>query len=147
MRLAEALPSALRGHVVLLSFLDLRADANANGPSRAQIVFLRSMQRKHARFGLRVVLVDTARRTPGELVWNLGPAITVLDDDGTLAHRFGVRRAPTTFLIGRRGVVRERWDGFVGAAQLDFAIRAVEGRGPTDSRLAGCEGPALPHFL
>jgi hypothetical protein len=123
----------LRGHLVLLSFLDLRADTNENEASRAQIVFLRSMRTEHTRFGLRVILVDTAGQSRNELVndtydWNLDPPIAVLADGGTLNHRFGVRRAPTTFLIGRDGVVRKRWDEFVAAAQLDFALRALEGR-------------------
>jgi AhpC/TSA family len=134
----------LRGRVVLVSFLDTRAQATAGGdPSRAQIVFLRSMQTQHARFSLRIIVVDAAELagagTPShdDLVnytydWNLDPAIAVLRDDGTLARRFGVEQAPTTFLIGPDGMVRKRWDGFVPAAQLDFAIRALEGRSPTD---------------
>jgi hypothetical protein len=28
--------------------------------------------------------------------------------------------------------VRERWDGFVPAAQLDLSIRRLEGRSPTE---------------
>ena len=125
----------LRGHVVLLSFLDLRADTSQNEESRSQVVFLRSMRTQHTRFGLRIILVDTARQSRNELVndtydWNLDPAIAVLADDGTLTRRFGVHRAPTTFLIGRNGVVRRRWDGFAAAAQLDLAIRALEGRHP-----------------
>lgn len=125
----------LRGHVVLVSFLDIRADTSANEPSRAQIVFLRSMHTQHMRFGLRVVVVDTAKQTHDELVndtydWSLDPAIAVLGDSGTLARRFGVQRTPTTFVIGRDGVVRSRWDGFAAAAQLDFALRKLEGRGP-----------------
>jgi peroxiredoxin len=134
----------LRGSVVLVSFLDLRADTTENEPSRAQIVFLRSMQTQHARFGLRVVLVDAAdlagagTQSRSALVndaydWNLAPAIAVLGDDGTIARQFGVQRPPTTFLIGRRGVVRERWDGFVPAAQLDLALRELEGRGAAGS--------------
>jgi hypothetical protein len=130
-------------HVVLLSFLNSRAEASPEGdPSRAQIVFLRSMQRQHGRFGLRVIVVDAAelagagRPSRNDLVnytydWNLAPAIAVLPDDGTAARRFAVEHAPTTFLIGRGGVVRERWDGFVPAAQVDLAIRRLEGRGPT----------------
>ncbi len=114
----------LRGHVVLVSFLNSRAEATPEGdPSRAQIVFLRSMQTQHERFGLRVIVVDAA-----ELV----AAIAVLRDDGTLARRFGVKQAPTTFLIGPDGVVHERWDGFAPAAQLDLSIRRLEGRTPTD---------------
>jgi len=133
----------LRGHVVLVSFLNSRAEATPEGdPSRAQIVFLRSMQTQHERFGLRVIVVDAAelvgagRPSRNELVnytydWNLDPAIAVLRDDGTLARRFGVEQAPTTFLIGPDGVVHERWDGFAPAAQLDLSIRRLEGRTPT----------------
>jgi len=130
----------LRGHVVLVSFLNTRA---ATGdPSRAQVVFLRSMQRQHARFGLRIVVVDAAEvsgsGTPSrnDLVnytydLNVPPPVAVLRDDGSLARRFGVDGAPTTFLIGPGGGVRERWNAFVPAAQLDFAIRRLEGRSPT----------------
>jgi hypothetical protein len=136
--------SRLRGHVVLVSFLNSRAEATAAGdPSRAQIVFLRSMQTQHDRLGLRVIVVDAAelagagRPSRSDLVnytydWNLDPAIAVLRDDGTLARRFGVEQAPTTFLIGPDGVVRRRWDGFARAAQLDLSIRRLEGRSPTD---------------
>jgi hypothetical protein len=134
----------LRGHVVLVSFLNSRAEATPEGePSRAQIVFLRSMQRQHARFGLRVIVVDAAevagagRPSRNDLVnytydWHLDPAIAVLPDDGASARRFAVERAPTTFLIAPDGVVRERWDGFVPAARLDFALRRLEGRSPTE---------------
>lgn len=134
----------LSGHVVLVSFLDSRAEATPQGdPSRAQIVFLRSMQRQHARFGLRVIVVDAAeltgagRPSRNDLVnytydWNLDPAIAVLADDGTYARRFAVEDAPTSFLIGPDGMVRDRWDGFVPAARLDLAIRLLEGRSPTD---------------
>jgi hypothetical protein len=132
----------LPGHIVLLSFLNSRAEATREGdPSRAQIVFLRSMEKQHARFGLRVIVVDAAelagagKTSRNDLVnytydWNLDPAIAVLADDGTFARRFAVEHVPTTFLVGRRGVVRERWDGFVAAARMDFAIRRLEGRGP-----------------
>ena len=134
----------LRGHVVLVSFLNSQAEAKMQGdPSRAEIVFLSSMQRQHERFGLRIIVVDAAELTGAgtpshdDLVnytydWNLDSAIAVLGDDGTVARRFGVEHAPTTFLVGSDGVVRKRWDGFTPAAQLDFAIRVLEGRSPTD---------------
>jgi hypothetical protein len=127
-----------------VSFLNSRAEASADGdPSRAQIVFLRSMQTQHARFGLRVIVVDAAelagagRPSRGELVnytydWNLDPSIDVLGDDGTYARHFTVDHAPTTFLIGPDGIVHRRWDGFVPAAELDLSIRRLEGRAPTD---------------
>jgi AhpC/TSA family len=134
----------LNGHVALVSFLNSRAEATMESdPSRAQIVFLRSMQTQHKRLGLRVIVVDAAelagagRPSRNDLVnytydWSLGSAIAVLRDDGTLARRFAVEQAPTTFLIGPDGVVRKRWDRFAPAAQLDFSIRLLEGRSPTD---------------
>jgi peroxiredoxin len=133
----------LRGHVVLVSFLNSQAEATTTGdPSRAQLVFLRSMQTQHQRFGLRVIVVDAAeltgvdRPSRDDLVnytydWHLDPAIAVLADDGSLARRFGVETPPTTFLIGPDGVLRERWDGFAPAARLDLAIRRLEGRPAT----------------
>lgn len=141
---AEVSLAGLRGHVVLVSFLNSRAEATPKGdPSRAQIVFLRSMQTQHERFGLRVIVVDAAelagagRPSRNDLVnytydWNLHAALAVLADDGTLARRFAVEKAPTTFLIGPDGMVRKRWDGFAPAAQLDLSIRRLEGRSPTD---------------
>src|SRR6266536_206639 len=132
----------LRGHVVLVSFLNSRAEATPEGdPSRAQIVFLRSMWTQHARFGLRVIVVDAAelagagKPSRSELVndtydWNLSPGIDLVPDDGSLANRFAVEEVPTTFLIGPDGAVRQRWDGFVRAAQL---VRAdVEGAAERD---------------
>ena len=99
------------------------------------------MQQQHARFGLRVIVVDaaevagagTTRRD--DLVnytydWHLGHSIAVLPDDGTLARRFGVDGVPTTFLIGPEGVVRRRWDGLALPAQLDLSIRRLEDRAP-----------------
>jgi hypothetical protein len=132
----------LKGRIVLVSFLNTRADTG-NDPSRAQTVFLRSMQTQHARFGLRVIIVDAAelagagKPSRNELInytydSNLDPAIAVLADDGSRARRFSVRRPPVTFLIGREGSVQQRWDGFAGAAELDFALRRLEGRSPTD---------------
>jgi hypothetical protein len=132
----------LKGRIVLVSFLNTRAEAG-NDPSRAQTVFLRSMETQHARFGLRVIIVDAAelagagRPSRNELInytydWNLDPAIAVIGADGSRARRFSVRKPPVTFLIARDGSVQERWDGFAGAAQLDFAIRRLEGRSPTD---------------
>jgi hypothetical protein len=132
----------LRHHVVLVTFLNSRAEATFQGdPSRAQLVSLRSMQQQHARFGLRVIVLDAAelagagRTSHDDLVnftydWHLGRAIAVLPDDGILARRFGVDRVPTTFLIGPDGIVRRRWNGLALPAQLDLSIRRLEGRAP-----------------
>jgi hypothetical protein len=136
----------LRGHIVLLSFVNFRAQLSGNGDlSLSQSTFLRSMETQNTRFGLRTIIVD-ATRAGGRAVlsrtdvlnwtynWNLAPPIAVLpDEDGTFARRFAVTKTPTTFLIDQDGVVNRRWDGFVPVASLDFAIRALEGRRPGSS--------------
>jgi peroxiredoxin len=128
-----------RGHPVLLSFLNMQATAG-NDPSRAEIVFIKSMNTQNRPYGLRTVIVDAADAAgtspPGRdaLVnftfdWALGPSITVVgDEDGSLERAYGITKSPTTFLIDKRGIIRHRWDGFALAAQLDFAIRPLVGR-------------------
>jgi hypothetical protein len=136
----------LRGHIVLVSFVNFRAQLSGNGDlSLSQSTFLRSMESQHARFGLRAIIVDATRAGGGAVLsrtdvlnwtynWNLAPPIAVLpDEDGTFARRFAVTKTPTTFLIDQDGVVNRRWDGFVPVASLDFAIRALEGRSPGSS--------------
>jgi hypothetical protein len=136
----------LREHIVLLSFLNFRAQLSGNGDrSLSQSTFLRSMETQHARFGLRTIVVDATRAgggaglSPTDVLnwtynWNIAPPIAVLpDEDGTFARQFAVTKTPTTFLIDQAGVVNRRWDGFVPVASLDFAIRALEGRSPGSS--------------
>jgi hypothetical protein len=131
-----------RGHPVLLSFLNTQAEATAgNDPSRAEVVFIKSMNTQNGHYGLRTVIVDaadaagTSPPSRGALVnftfdWALGPSIAVVgDQDGSLERAYGVTKTPTTFLIDKHGIIRRRWDGFALAAQLDFAIRPLVGRG------------------
>jgi hypothetical protein len=132
---AFAALDADRGHAVLVSFLDTQTQASAaNDPSRAQIPFLKSMNRQNRPYGLRTVIVDTAGAGRDALVnftydWALDRSIAVADDPGgAVARRYRVTAVPTTFLIDRHGVVRRRWDGFALAAQLDFAVRPLVGR-------------------
>jgi len=132
---------ALRGHPVLLSFLNTQAEATAaNDPSRAELVFLKSMNTQNRPHGLRTVVVDAAAVVGGrppdrtQLVnftydWALDPTIAVVGDaSGAIARAYGVARVPTTILLDAQGVVRHRWNGFARAAQLDFAIRPLVGR-------------------
>jgi hypothetical protein len=135
-----------RGHPVLLSFLNTQAEGiAANDPSRAEIVFIKSMNTQNRRYGLRTVIVDaadaagTSPPSRDALVnftfdWALGPSIAVVgDEDGSLERAYGVTKTPTTFLIDKRGIIRRRWDGFALAAQLDFAIRPLVGRSIVES--------------
>jgi hypothetical protein len=131
-----ALPlAAHRGQVVLVSFLDTQAEATTAGdPSRAQVVFVKSMERQHQTYGLGAVIVDAADvvgkpEPSSEMLVNYGfdqalpSSIQVIGDrGGTVARAYGVKTVPTTLLIDQNGVVRHRWDRFASAAELDLAI-------------------------
>lgn len=140
-----------RGHPVLLSFLNTQATAG-DDPSRAEIVFIKSMNTQNRHYGLRTVIVDAADvagiSPPGRdaLVnftfdWALGPSIAVIgDENGSLERAYGITKSPTTFLIDKRGIIRRRWDGFALPAQFDFAIRPLVGRsivGPSSESNGG----------
>ena len=126
--------------VVLLSFINTQAVA-ASGtadPSRAQIVFLKSMEGQYGTKGLVVLIVDAARvatgKYPGQdkLInftydWQLD-TIPLLDDPrGAVANSYAVKSTPVTFLIGADGIIQQRWDGFASASQLALALETLVG--------------------
>jgi hypothetical protein len=125
-----------RGRVLLLSFLALDDHSATAGGSRSESLFLQSMERQYGRRGLRIAIVDASTLVTGHAPsgdallndtydWNLGQLLVCADPDGATARRYGVSRAPTTFLIGKDGIVRRRWDGFASAAQLAFAVQPL----------------------
>jgi peroxiredoxin len=133
---------------VLLSFINTQAKASlaTADPSRAQLVFLKSMQEQYGPKGLVVLIVDAARiatnKQPShdQLInftydWQLED-IPVLDDAGSLVARsYAVKSTPVTFLIGADGIIQQRWDGFASASQFALSIEALVGapvQRPTD---------------
>lgn len=124
--------SGLRGHAILLAFVDSEAVDAVPDTSRSQVVFLRSMARQYAGAGVRVLIVDASRlegTPPGrdELVnrvynWHLEDIPLLIDRDGATARQYGVEHIPATFLIGADGRVIQRWDGMALPAQMAFNI-------------------------
>jgi len=144
----------LTGQPILLSFINTQAEASSAtaDPSRAQIVFLKSMQQQYGPKGLLVLIVDAAHTATGkqptqdQLInftyeWQLED-IPVLDDsDSSVARSFGVESTPVTFLIGADGTVQQRWDGFASASQLALSIEALVGA-PAHRSADTAESPA-----
>jgi peroxiredoxin len=141
---------------VLLSFINTQATGGSatSDPSRAQIVFLKSMQEQYGSKGLVVLIVDAARLATGkqpsqnQLInftydWQL-EHIPVLDDpDSAVARSYAVKSTPATFLIGADGIIQQRWDGFASASQLALSIDALPGA-PAIRQIATAERTATP---
>jgi peroxiredoxin len=128
------------GQVILLSFINTQAEAasDTTDPSRAQIVFLKSMQEQYGAQGLLVMIVDATRIATGsdpgtdQLInftydWQLDHVPALEDPDSMAAKSYSVTLTPTTFLIGSTGVIEQRWDGFASAAQLALSIEVLLG--------------------
>ena len=130
----------LSGQVILLSFINTQAEATSatTDPSRAQIVFLKSMQEQYGSQGLIVMIIDAARIATGsnpgtdQLInftydWQLDNVPVLDDTDSTVARSYAVISTPTTFLVGANRIIQQRWDGFASASQLALSIEALVG--------------------
>jgi peroxiredoxin len=142
------------GQVLLLSFINTQAEATSAtaDPSRAQIVFLKSMQQQYGFKGLVALIVDAAQietdKQPSQdqLInftydWQLEDIPVLNDSDGAVARSYAVKSAPATFLIGSDGMIQQRWDGFVSASQLALAIEPLVGA-PAHRQVETAETPA-----
>jgi len=96
------------------------------------------MARQYARKGLRALAVDASLPRTGQepsadallntiYDWNMQSLPLLRDAGARVAHRYGARRAPATFLIAPDGRVLRRWDGLALAQQLDQAIQGRVG--------------------
>ncbi len=149
----------LHGQPMLLSFINTRADAasTTSDPSRAQIVFLKSMQQQYGADGLKVMILDAARQVTGkqssldELInftydWQLDSIPVLIDNGAEAVARYGVSTVPSTFLIGPDGVIRQRWNGIATSSQLALSITTLISA--PENRSAGtatsCPGEARP---
>jgi peroxiredoxin len=122
----------LRGHPVLLSFIDAADSLSADGKnlSHSQVVFLKSLLDQYAAKGLQVVFV-AANRLSGDLLntsynWKLDGAPLLVDDStGSVARSYQVSQAPATLLIGADGRILQRWDTLAASFQLAASLQAV----------------------
>jgi peroxiredoxin len=100
----------LRGRVVYLDFW-----ASWCAPCRRSFPWMSEMQARHGERGLRVIAVnlDAERKDAEAFLAAHPPGFTVLlDPSAATAARYDVKGMPTSYLIGRDGVVRRVHRGF-----------------------------------
>jgi thiol-disulfide isomerase/thioredoxin len=93
----------LRGKLVFLNFF-----ATWCGPCREEIPAMEQLHRVYRDKGLAFLAVDM--REGGKSVKAFLAELkatfpTVLDEDGSVSHEYGIRALPVSFLIGRDGVI------------------------------------------
>ncbi len=112
-----------RGRVVILNFW-----GSTCPPCRAEIPDLQATYAELRGRGLVVVGVNWGEsgETAAALAREFGLTYPILlDGDLTVSGKYGVRSTPTTFIIDRQGVVRERITG--GPLTRTAVRRLVEG--------------------
>jgi hypothetical protein len=133
-------PGAASG-ATLIAFLDFAAPVTDAALSKSQVDVVRAVANAHPEDAFRTVLVDASgtvngRRAPLTLLesrikeWGLERMPIVQDHEGAgLARRYGVTIVPSVFLVDGEGIVRGRWDGFVGGGEIEQTIGAIQAAG------------------
>jgi AhpC/TSA family len=132
----------LRGHLVLMAFLQLLPDTDSNS-SRVQLQYLRSMNTQYHSRGLAIVVVDESylvthvQSQPDLLLnalydLNMSELGLVPDPSGHIRAAMKVKTVPTTVLFDPVGNVIHRWSGVVLPAFLVEAIVKANGAAGQD---------------
>lgn len=113
-----------RGQPVLLVFMFSLCPHCLN-----QIEAVKSLDQKMPNGNLHILYVDSPAESPSiisayaERLGIEAPSSPILlDPDGALAARFGVKYYPTTILIDAKGIVRQIWAGETGSTTLRESI-------------------------
>jgi thiol-disulfide isomerase/thioredoxin len=118
---------SLRGKVVLVNFW-----ATWCAPCRAEMPVLEAMYQRHKDKGFVIVglAVDQAPTSEvADFVRDRGVSYPIAHVAREAEQRFGgVRGYPTSFLIGRDGVIRHTVLGPIGAVSLEPAVRRALGQ-------------------
>ncbi len=115
--------AALRGRPIVVNFW-----ASYCHPCRQEFPLLRSALSEHRGDRLAIVGIDyrdiasdaRAFAEQERAKWPMG-----FDEDGAVAHAYGVRAIPQTFFVDRRGTIRARVFGEMSARDLQRDLRKI----------------------
>jgi len=120
--------SALLGQVVLVEFWDY-----AWGADVRTLPFVTQWARQYEPHGLFVVGVHTPRFPFEADPDNVERALdrlkvtfpVVMDNEGSVAHHYGVRSSPELVLVDKDGFIRYRWTGDGSLTEFEHALQAL----------------------
>ena len=123
-----------KGSILLLSFIDIHGSIQKDKKSEtlAQLTFLKSMKRQHEHKGLKIILVDASVLSSKDEVINFmydnGLEETPLlfgNKIKNIAKNYKVQVNPTTFLIGKTGIINQIWEHVALSSQLAIAFNSL----------------------
>jgi cytochrome c biogenesis protein CcmG, thiol:disulfide interchange protein DsbE len=118
--------AALRGNAVIVNFW-----ATWCGPCIAETPMLQAVYESFRVDGLSVIGIDV-RESPTEVIeWQAKFGITydlVIDRDERLNNLYQVRGLPTTYFIGRDGIIRDIVRGPLDRSGLESRVRNLLGK-------------------
>jgi cytochrome c biogenesis protein CcmG/thiol:disulfide interchange protein DsbE len=117
--------SAQRGNVVLVNLW-----ASWCGPCRSEMPAVNRVYQAHRASGFVVLAVNAANQDDESearaFVRNLGLVFPILfDRDGSAGRAYRLRSLPTSYFIGRDGVIREIVVGSMSEAMLEARVKRL----------------------
>ena len=116
--------SDFRGKPVLLNFW-----ATWCGPCKFEMPFLQAINDSYSDKGLVVLVVDYGEKPAviEKFMTDLNLSMTVpMDSDGKVTKAFGIGALPTTFLIDKEGIIRQKVIGaFASEEAIETELRKI----------------------
>jgi cytochrome c biogenesis protein CcmG/thiol:disulfide interchange protein DsbE len=115
--------AVLRGSPVIINFW-----ATWCGPCLSEMPLLQSTYEAKRAGGLRIVGVDSGETPADVMAWQAQLGLTydlVTDRDGLLASLYRVRGLPSTYFVGRDGLIKRIVYGPLDATSLEAALREL----------------------
>jgi thiol-disulfide isomerase/thioredoxin len=114
--------NALHGKVVILNFW-----ATWCGPCITEMPLLETVYQKYRSTGLRIIAVNASESRADVLAWQqrFGFTYDLVSDNGTIAELYQLRGLPSTYFIGRDGIIKQIAFGALDAGDLNSTLDAL----------------------